>query len=131
MTDTAFWVPPSKADRLATNYRGVSTTGGIEVVDAAATSVYLQEPPILFGGGGLVSTADDYLRFSRMLLGRGTLDGARILGPKTLELMTRNHIPGNTTISAATPASSFQGGSYEGSGFGLGFAVALDTADGQ
>ncbi len=130
MVDTGFWVRPEQADRLATNYRA-APSGGIEVTDAAATSVYLKEPPILFGGGGLVSTPSDYLRFSRMLLGRGQLDGVRVLGPKTLELMTRNHITGGKSIAAATSASSFQGGAYEGNGFGLGFAVALDTADGQ
>jgi CubicO group peptidase (beta-lactamase class C family) len=130
MVDTGFWVRPEQADRLASNYRAASS-GGIEVIDAAATSVYLQEPAICFGGGGLVSTASDYLRFARMLLGKGQLDGVRIIGPKTLDLMTRNHITGGKTIAAATSAASFQGGAYEGNGFGLGFAVALNTADGQ
>ena len=98
MPDTAFWSRPEQADRLATNYRSAPGGDGIEVFDDPTTSAYLREPTFLSGGGGLVSTAGDYLRFCRMLLGKGTLDGARILGRKTLELMTKNHIPGNRPI---------------------------------
>jgi CubicO group peptidase (beta-lactamase class C family) len=130
MADTGFWVRSHQAERLATNYQGLSS-GGIEVVDDAATSTFLKEPTFLSGGGGLVSTAEDYLRFSRMLLGRGQLDGARIIGRKTLELMTQNHIPGNKSIAGAAAADRWREPSHAGSGFGLGFAVALDTSDGQ
>ncbi|HZO30783.1 MAG TPA: serine hydrolase domain-containing protein [Chloroflexota bacterium] len=129
MTDTAFWVRPDQVDRLATNYRPASS-GGIEVFDDAATSTYLKEPTFHSGGGGLVSTAGDYLRFCRMLLGTGTLDGARIIGRKTLELMTKNHLPGNRPISDVIHSGEYRA-SYAGNGFGLGFAVSLDTADGQ
>jgi CubicO group peptidase (beta-lactamase class C family) len=132
MTDTGFWVRPHQAERLASNYRASSNGGGgIEVVDDAATSTYLKEPTFLSGGGGLVSTAGDYLRFSRMLLGRGQLDGARILGRKTLELMTKNHITGGASIAGAAVADRWREPTHAGNGFGLGFAVALDTADGQ
>jgi CubicO group peptidase (beta-lactamase class C family) len=65
-----------------------------------------------------------------MLLGKGSLDGTRILGRKTLELMTRNHLTGHGPISSVI-ASGEERASYAGNGFGLGFAVALDTADGQ
>ena len=129
MTDTAFWVRPHQAERLATNYRPASG-GGIEVFDDAATSTYLREPTFHSGGGGLVSTAGDYLRFCQMLLGKGRLDGARILGRKTLELMTKNHIPGNRPIYDVIASGEYRP-SYAGNGFGLGFAVSLDTADGQ
>jgi CubicO group peptidase (beta-lactamase class C family) len=132
MTDTAFWVPAAKADRLATNYAGTDD-GGIKVLDDAATSHYLRDPIYLSGGGGLVSTAGDYLRFCQMLLGKGTLDGTRIIGRKTLELMTQNHITGGKSVAAAAThaAPQWREPSHQGSGFGLGFAVTLDTADGQ
>jgi CubicO group peptidase (beta-lactamase class C family) len=130
MADTAFWVRPDQADRLASNYRAAPTGDGLEVYDDAATSAFLREPTFYSGGGGLVSTAGDYLRFCRMLLGNGTLDGARIIGRKTLELMTKNHLPGNRSISDVI-ASGEERTSYAGNGFGLGFAVGLDTADGQ
>ena len=132
MRDTAFWAPPEKADRLATNYAGTDD-GGIKILDDAATSPYLQDPVYLSGGGGLVSTAGDYLRFCRMLLGKGTLDGERIIGRKTLELMTRNHITGGKSVAAAATHASpmWREPGHQGSGFGLGFAVTLDTADGQ
>ncbi len=133
MTDTAFWVSPDRADRLATNYTASKSGAGIDVIDDAATSPYLQDPVYLSGGGGLVSTAGDYLRFCRMLLGKGTLDGTRIIGRKTLELMTKNHITGGKSVAAAATHASpmWREPSHQGTGFGLGFAVTLDTADGQ
>jgi CubicO group peptidase (beta-lactamase class C family) len=132
MIDTAFWAPPEKADRLATNY-GASGDGSIQVVDDAATSPYLHDPIYLSGGGGLVSTASDYLRFCQMLLGKGTLEGSRIIGPKTLELMTKNHITGGKSVAAAASKASpmWREPSHQGTGFGLGFAVTLDNADAQ
>ncbi|MFN8637499.1 MAG: serine hydrolase domain-containing protein [Chloroflexota bacterium] len=131
MTDTAFWVKPEQADRLATNYAMTTDGQGTVVLDDAATSMYLQNPIYLSGGGGLVSTAGDYLRFSRMLLGKGTLDGQRLIGRKTLELMTQNHITGGRSVAQAASQARWREGSHPGNGFGLGFAVKLDTADGQ
>jgi CubicO group peptidase (beta-lactamase class C family) len=78
-----------------------------------------------------VTTAGDYLRFSRMLLGKGTLEGERILGRKTLALSTMNHMTGGKSIAGAAFGARWREVSHAGSGFGLGFAVALDTADGQ
>jgi CubicO group peptidase (beta-lactamase class C family) len=130
MTDTAFWVRPHQAERLATNYRASEDGVGIEIFDDAATSEFLREPTFLSGGGGLVSTAGDYLRFCQMLLGNGRLEGARILGRKTLELMTKNHLTGNRSIADVNHSGEYSS-SYAGNGFGLGFAVGLDTADGQ
>ena len=129
MTDTGFWVKPEQAHRLGSTYAAASD-GGIEVVDDAADSPFLREPTFLSGGGGLVSTASDYLRFCQMLLGNGRLGDARIVGRKTLELMTVNHLPGNRPI-ADVIASGEERASYAGNGFGLGFAVALDLARGQ
>jgi len=122
-------VRPDRADRLATSYASSATGDGIEVFDDAATSQFLREPTFRSGGGGLVSTAGDYLRFCQMLLGNGQLDGARIIGRKTLELMTKNHLTGNRSI--ATAAFGEYDPIYAGTGFGLGFAVGLDTADTQ
>jgi CubicO group peptidase (beta-lactamase class C family) len=130
MQDTGFWVRPAQVSRLATNYRGVSG-GKVEIVDDLEQSPYLSEPTFHSGSGGLVSTAGDYLRFSRMLLGKGTLEGQRILGRKTLELMTKNHLTGGKTVAQAATNARWQDVSRQGIGFGLGFAVALDTADGQ
>jgi CubicO group peptidase (beta-lactamase class C family) len=130
MTDTDFWVKPSQVQRLATNYRGVRG-GKVEIVDDLEKSPYLTEPTFHSGSGGLVSTAGDYLRFSRMLLGGGTLEGERIIGRKTLELMTRNHLTGGRTIAEAATSARWQDVSRQGNGFGLGFAMALDTADSQ
>jgi CubicO group peptidase (beta-lactamase class C family) len=129
MHDTGFWVRQDQADQLATNYVSSATGDGIEVFDDAASSTFLKEPTFLSGGGGLVSTAGDYLCFCRMLLGKGRLDDARIIGPKTLELMTKSHLAGNRSIAAA--AISGDNPSHAGNGFGLGFAVALETADGH
>jgi CubicO group peptidase (beta-lactamase class C family) len=131
MTDTGFWVKPHQVERLATNYRGLRG-GGIEIVDDKVRGPYLREPTYHSGSGGLVSTAGDYLRFCRMLLGQGKLEGARIVGRKTLQLMTLNHITGGKSIaSAATGAWWRERPQHVGVGFGLGFAVVLDTLDRQ
>ena len=130
MTDTGFWVRPDQAERLASNYRPTPDGAGITIFDDAATSTFLHEPSFFSGGGGLVSTAGDWLRFCRMLLGEGTLDGVRIIGRKTLELMTRNHLPGNRPLPAAIHQGEYPP-SYAGIGFGLGFFVTLDPAANQ
>lgn len=92
MTDTAFYVPPEKLDRFSACY-GPDAETGLKVVDAPATSHYAQMPGVPSGGGGLVSTTGDYLRFAQMLANRGTLGDVRILGRKTVELMTSAHFP--------------------------------------
>ena len=93
MTDTGFQVPEAHAGRLAASYARNSRKELI-LIDDPAESPYLVPPRFLSGGGGLVSTTADYLRFCQMLLGGGEHDGRRILGPKTVELMTLNHLPG-------------------------------------
>jgi CubicO group peptidase (beta-lactamase class C family) len=130
MRDTAFWVPPEKLERFATNYsRGPDKALRIE--DAPETSPYAKPATYLSGGGGLVSTAADYLRFCQMLLGGGELDGARILGRKTIELMTLNHLPGGRDIAELNVGGQFSQVEYRGVGFGLGFSVTLDLARAQ
>ncbi len=128
MRDTGFWVRSDQADRFAANYSAVK--GGIKLLDDPATSTYLTPPTFLSGGGGLVSTAGDYLRFCQALLGGGTLDGVRIIGRKTLQLMTSNHLPGGADLSVHA-RGSFSETPYHGVGFGLGFSVALDPVKGQ
>jgi CubicO group peptidase (beta-lactamase class C family) len=95
--------------------------------DRAGESAWSRMPRQLSGGGGLVSTALDYHRFCQMLLNGGEHDGVRIIGRKTLELMTLNHLPGDAAI-AAMSRSLFSEEAYDGVGFGLGFAVNLSQA---
>ena len=130
MVDTAFYVPEEKASRFCACY-AVGALGSTAVSDRPAlqddprTSLYLKPPSFVSGGGGLVSTAADYLRFARMLLQGGELDGVRLLGPKTLALMTANHLPGGASISSMSPRSMFSEAAYDGVGFGLGFATTV------
>jgi CubicO group peptidase (beta-lactamase class C family) len=125
MRDTAFQVPPEKVDRFAACYdRGPGKK--LRLQDDPATSPYLAAPKLLSGGGGLVSTAADYLRFCRMLLAGGELDGVRLLGPRTIEFMTRNHLPDGKDLTDLS-VGAFGETPYDGTGFGLGFSVRLDT----
>ena len=124
MCDTGFRVPPSEADRLASNYTQAEG-GGLALLEAADTSPFLEPAITLSGGGGLVSTAADYLRFARMLGGGGALGDPRLLGRKTVEYMTTNHLPGDF---AAMGMPRFSGMPFSGIGYGLGVAVMLDPA---
>ncbi len=123
MIDTGFHVREGQGHRFASCYQP-TREGGIEVQDDAATSGFLTAPSFISGGGGLVSTAHDYLRFCRMLANGGTLDGRRYISRKTLDLMTANHLPGNASI-AAMSKSLFSEAAYDGIGFGLGFATTM------
>jgi CubicO group peptidase (beta-lactamase class C family) len=115
MVDTDFYVPPEKIERFSTVY-GPDEQGGLKVVDASQASHYAMPARFVSGGGGLVSTAGDYLRFCRMLLNEGELDGERLLGRKTVELMTTNHMPIGVQ---PFPEDAF-------AGFGLGVSVRLE-----
>jgi CubicO group peptidase (beta-lactamase class C family) len=123
MKDTGFHVPEAERGRLAANYRrrGDKT---LELIDDPATSTYLKQPSFLSGGGGLVGTTADYLRFCEMLRLGGELDGARILGPRTIELMTRNHLKGGADLTQMA-IGGFSETANAGVGFGLGFAMTL------
>jgi CubicO group peptidase (beta-lactamase class C family) len=128
MTDTAFSVAPDDVERLAALYVPHPAGGLLRntVVGEAAT----REPAFLSGGGGLVSTAGDYHRFAQMLARGGELDGARLLGPRTVAYMTRNHLPGGVDLDTyARPL--FAESPYRGVGFGLGFSVVIDAAAGK
>lgn len=127
MTDTDFQVAAGKRDRFAACY--MFKDGGLDLFDDPQTSNFLAPPKLQSGGGGLVGTAADYLRFCRMLLGKGSLDGVQLLSPKTVALMTANHLPGGKEIADLSPASdAFNETGYRGIGFGLGVAVTLDPA---
>ena len=128
MEDTAFSILPGKQNRFAANY-GPEEGGGLELIDSARESKY--RDVILFsGGGGLTSTARDYHRFTQMLRGKGELEGVRLLGRKTVEYMTTNHLPDNGDLTSMGQAV-FSETSYDGVGFGLGFSVMLDPAKAQ
>jgi CubicO group peptidase (beta-lactamase class C family) len=127
MHDTFFHVPEDKRGRLGTNHRWNRETQRLEVLPASGYPVYT-DTTLFSGGGGLVSTAADYARFAEMLRRGGELNGARILGPKTVELMTRNHLPAlvEPTGTGERPGLGTLGG-FTGSGFGLGFGVVTDV----
>jgi CubicO group peptidase (beta-lactamase class C family) len=127
MVDTGFHVPAEKLSRLAANYT-TAAEGGLKLIDDPATSRYGKPRQLCSGGGGLVSTSADYLRFCRMMLNKGTLEGTRILGRKTVELMTSNHLRGDM---AAMGQARFSESTYTGIGFGLGFSVMLEPAKAQ
>lgn len=122
MTDTAFHVDESSHDRVATLCVPHATTGlAHPMVSPAPTS----PPRFLGGGGGLWGTMADYLRFCSFLLGRGELDGTRLLSPRTVDWMTSNHLPANADLEQfGRPL--FAETSYDGVGFGLGFSVTID-----
>ena len=123
MADTAFQVPAPARDRVPAIYRRTE--------DKTLTPVPgrdLTEAPVFkSGAGGLLSTTSDYLRFGRMLLNGGELDGARILGRKTVELMRQNHLPGGADLGSLA-LGAFGETQFPGVGFGLGFAVSLGGA---
>lgn len=117
MVDTGFHVRDGQDHRLATCYQPTAK-GGIAVQDQAETSSFLKPPSFVSGGGGLVSTAADYLRFAEAL----RTGQPRLVGRKTLELMTANHLPGGKDLPQVS-RSAFSEAAYEGVGFGLGFAT--------
>lgn len=125
MVDTDFHVPPEKHSRFAANYQPAK--GGMALFDDPQTSSYLKPPGFISGGGGLVSTAKDYLAFASMLLNGGSANGTRFISPKTIQLMTANHLPGGKTL-ADISTSMFSEVGYAGVGFGLGFSVTTDVA---
>lgn len=126
MGDTGFTVPVEKVDRLTDCWAMAPGKGRI-LWDSGAETRWTQRPNNISGGGGLVSTALDYHRFCQMLINGGSLDGAQIVGRKTIDLMTRNHLPGGADL-ASMSKSLFSEVTYSGVGFGLGFAVTLDPA---
>ncbi|GAB3171475.1 CubicO group peptidase (beta-lactamase class C family) [Micromonospora palomenae] len=124
MTDTRWWVDEPDAKRLAALYTPHPGTGQAVRVDRIGAAA-LNRPDCLSGGGGLVSTAADYHRFTQLLLRGGELDGVRLLAPRTVRYMTRNHLPGGGDLASFEP-EGFAETVLDGIGFGLGFAVVQD-----
>jgi CubicO group peptidase (beta-lactamase class C family) len=124
MKDTGFHIDPAKAGRLATLY-SMSPAGALAATGGGNLSLdYTKEPGMASGGGGLLSTATDYLRFSQMLLQGGQLDGVRILSPSSVALMRTNRVP-----QAVRDANEYGIGFFRlspGFGFGFDFGVYTD-----
>jgi CubicO group peptidase (beta-lactamase class C family) len=118
MKDTAFRVPSKKAARLPAFYFFNPTTNALDLFDDEVNSAWLAEPPFESGGGGLVSTIDDYYAFSRMMLNRGRHGRGRILAPATVELMTSDHL---------TPEQRAGSELFFGTYSSWGFGMAVDT----
>ena len=127
MKDTAFHVAPDKVDRFAANYqRGPDKK--LKLIDDPATSDFTRDPGFKSGGGGLTGTSADYLRFCEMLRRGGELDGARILGPRTIEIMHMNHLASGKDLTQVA-LGTFSETANEGVGFGLGFASTLGQVE--
>ena len=126
MSDTGFFVPEADLPRLAAcyEYRPGNTP---RLMEGPFANAVVRPRSYLSGAGGLVSTTHDYVAFSQMLANGGQLDGRRVLGRKTLELMTVNHLPGGATLQDMAIGGFGEAG-FEGVGFGLGFAVGLGPA---
>ena len=124
MADTGFFVAEDQKARFTACYE--PARGGLKLQDDPQTSPFLGPPTLESGGGGLVSTAADYMRFAQMLLRGGELEGARILAPMTLRLMTANHLPGGRDLTEFS-RSLFSESTNAGVGYGLGMAVVFDA----
>jgi CubicO group peptidase (beta-lactamase class C family) len=124
MNDTGFVVPDDKLGRFCANYRR-GPDKSLQLLDDPETSDYRRDPSFFSGGGGLVGTTEDYLKFCEMLRRGGELDEARILGPRTIALMHRNHLKNGRDLTEMA-IGGFSETANEGVGFGLGFAVTLD-----
>ncbi|WP_157105701.1 serine hydrolase domain-containing protein [Sphingomonas sp. TDK1] len=126
MHDTFFQVPADKVHRLADCWTMQEGTGRV-LYDRGEASAWSRFPRLLSGGGGLVSTALDYHRFNTLMLNGGVLDGVRLVSPKTVQLMTMNHLPGGRDL-ANLSRGLFNETTNAGVGFGLGFAITMDVA---
>lgn len=124
MVDTAFHVPADKAHRFAANYMRMPDKS-LRLSDDPQNSPYLQDPVFKSGGGGLAGTMADYVRFTEMLRAGGALDGVRVIGTRTLDLMVHNHLKDNQDLTQAA-IGGFSETSNAGIGFGLGFAMTID-----
>jgi CubicO group peptidase (beta-lactamase class C family) len=128
MVETGFHAPEADHGRLAALYVPDPETG--RATRSPASAAAMHPPEFLSGGGGLVSSAADYLRFTRMLLGGGELDGVRLLSPRTLRMMASNHLPGHADLEQfGRPL--FSETTFDGVGFGLGFSVVEDPVAGR
>lgn len=126
MNDSFFVVPPDKIDRLTDAWL-LNDAGEVTLYDRGEQSRWRLAPKSVSGGGGLVSSAQDYHRFCHMLIRGGELNGARLISPKTVALMTANHLPGGVDL-ASISQSMFSESTNTGIGFGLGVAVTMNPA---
>jgi CubicO group peptidase (beta-lactamase class C family) len=127
MVDTGFSVTEENAGRFAALYRR-NAAKELVLLDDPQTSRYREHPEFLSGGGGLVSTAADYLRFCHMLAGGGEVDGVRVLAPKTVELMRTNHLPDDGDLRRYALPGGYGEVGFDGMGFGLTVAVSKGPA---
>src|SRR3984885_11591316 len=127
MHDTAFYIPSDKTERFSSCYMP-RHGGGLLTQDDAGKSTYAAPPNLEAGGAGLVSTAHDYMRFCRMMLNGGTLDGVQILSPKTVALFSLNHLPDNKELVDMAPPGLFSEAGYSGIGFSIGCGVNVNVA---
>lgn len=127
MRDTGFFVDDDRASRFAALY-GRNPRKELVLLDDPQDSSYRKPPAFLSGGGGLVSTMGDYVRFCQMLLGGGELEGHRVLGRKTVELMTANHLPGGGSMQDFALSGGYGEVGFDGMGFGLTVAVSKEPA---
>jgi CubicO group peptidase (beta-lactamase class C family) len=127
MTDTAFWCRPEEIGRFSSCYMP-GKGGAITLQDDGGKSTYAKPPSLESGGGGLVSTAHDYMRFCRMMLCGGTLDGVQILSPKTVALFSLNHLVGNQELGQMAMPGLFSEAGYSGIGFSIGCGVNINVA---
>src|SRR5438874_7335548 len=114
MNDTAFYVSSDKTERFTSCYQPETAGSGLKLQDDARESTYATPPLLESGGGGLVSTAQDYLRFCRMMLNGGTLDGVQILSPKTVALFSLNYLPDNREVADMALPGMFSESGYAG-----------------
>jgi CubicO group peptidase (beta-lactamase class C family) len=128
MNDTAFHVPSDKVERFTSCYQPEGRGRGLKLQDDARESTYAKPPVLESGGGGLVSTAHDYLRFCRMMLNGGTLDGVQILSPKTVALFSLNHLPDGREVADMALPGMFSESGYAGVGFSIGCGVNVNVA---
>ena len=122
MTDAGFCVTPEQAGRLAELY-GDADGGGIEPIPGLPLR---GRPRFLSGSGGMVASAHDVHRFTELLRRRGELDGVRLLAPETVDLMTRNHLPGGADLRGFGSHPAHDEPGNDGVGFGLGVSVVID-----
>lgn len=127
MTDTFFSVPDDKLDRFLPNHAWNPQAGALITLGKDSIDTF-RNVTLHSGGGGLVSSTSDYMRFAQMLANGGTLHGARILSPRTIEFMTMNHLPASVSAGGSGEAPTLVGAALRGFGFGLGFGIVTDVA---
>src|SRR5712691_4721853 len=128
MNDTAFYVPSDKTERFTSCYQPETRGPGLKLQNVDRESTYANPPALESGGGGLVSTAQDYLRFCRMMLNGGTLDGVQILSPKTVALFSLNYLPEGREVADMALPGMFSESGYAGVGFSIGCGVNVNLA---